>query len=172
MRRLRTLGRWLTDWRNGATLAASLLLVVVILVVNDSIAGRREAFDQLDAARAGATRRIDLLQHRIDELVGQGQANSADLGELVGEINALRAQVEDMGGRPVVAERTVPATSSTTARPEGSPASPGPTSTTTAPPAPPPTQPPPTQPPPDEPHPTTPLPVPCGTVFVPVLCAK
>lgn len=112
--------RWATDWRNGATLAATLFMVVLLVFVTDAIDGRREAFRALErqtaqqvSAREAATRRIDLLQARIDELVGKGETNAAVLGQLVGEVEALRAQVRAMGGSPVVDDRT--AITSTTA---------------------------------------------------------
>lgn len=177
MRRLRTLGRWVTDWRNGATLAATLFAVVLILVVNDAIAGRREAFEQLSASRAAASRRIDLLQGQINELIGRGETNAALLGELVAQVDALRSQVRELGGEPVVEAPTRPSPSPTTtqrlrATPAPSPTTttapgptaPGPTTTTTAP-----------IPPPEEPNPEPrpappPLPIPCRIVAVPLVC--
>jgi hypothetical protein len=169
--KLRTLGRWLTDWRNGATLVATLVLVVVLLVVNDAIAGRSQAFDalerqqdQLAASRAAASRRIDLLQARIDDLVGQGQVDAQVLGQLVAEVEALRSQVRMLGGRPVIETPSdqpivIVATTSTT-RPtststSSTPAPPASTTTTTAPP---------------RPAPSPADPFPCAVVFVPVLC--
>ena len=143
---------WFTNWRNGATLAATLVAATVLFVVVDASQGRHDAFEALQRqtrqqgeAREAATRRIDLLQARIDELVGKGEANAQVLGQLVGEVEALRAQVRAMGGDPVVDDRTTftstttrqPASPSTTPRepptttqPSPSP-SPSPTSTTT-----------------------------------------
>lgn len=133
-RRARLWG-WVTDWRNGATLAATIFMVVLVVFVTDAIEGRREAFDALERqtiqqgqAREAASRRIDLLQARIDELVGKGETNAAVLGQLVGEVEALRAQVRALGGDPVVDDRT--AVTSTTARSRS--AQPLPATTTTA----------------------------------------
>lgn len=113
---------WLTNWRNGATLAATLIAATVLFVVVDASQGRHDAFEALQRqtrqqgeAREAATRRIDLLQARIDELVGKGETNAAVLGQLVGEVEALRAQVRDLGGDPVVDDRT-PVTSTTARR--------------------------------------------------------
>lgn len=176
-RRQRVWG-WLTNWRNGVVLAASVLAVVLLLVVTDAIAGRQQAFRALEReteraldARRASTRRIDLLQARIDELVGQGQVDAQVLGQLVAEVDALRTQVEAMGGDPVVARaeteplpRPTPATTTTTSRAPTGP-QPSPSPTTTAPPGSPQPQP--------EPQPEPePSPFPCRTVFVPVICAE
>lgn len=177
MKRLRTLGRWLADWRNGATLVATLVLVVVLLIVNDAIAGRRQAFDALErqqqqqaAARTAATRRIDLLQARIDELVGQGETDAQVLGQLVAEVEALRTQVRALGAQPVVESpssepitvttrpappASQPPTPTTTATTRPSPPATTTTTTTTAPPGPP-----------------GPADIPCRVVFVPILCSE
>lgn len=171
-RRLRAVGRWATDWRNGATLAASLLVVVVFLVVNDAVAGRRDAFEALKAqteqaidARRAATRRIDLLQAKIDELVARGEVNAAVLGELAAEVDALRAQVRSLGADPVVDDPRSPSTTARPAPPTSttSPPAPSPTSTTsttstTAPPRPGP-----------EP-PGDPAPLVCDLVPIPFVC--
>lgn len=156
MTRRQRVWAWLTNWRNGATLAVTVIAVTVLFVVVDSSRGRDRAFDALQRqtrqqgeARAAATRRIDLLQARIDELVGKGETNAQVLGQLVGEVEALRAQVRAMGGDPVVDDRTA-VTSTTTRRPSSpsttqreppttttqpSPSpSPSPTTTTTTPP--------------------------------------
>lgn len=169
-RRQRVWG-WLTNWRNGVVLACSLLAVVLLLVVTDAIDGRQEAFRALEReteraidARRASTRRIDLLQARIDELVGQGQVDAQVLGQLVAEVDALRAQVEAMGADPVVARadtdprpRPAPPATTTTGR---TPPGPSPTdsaaTTTTQPPRNPQPQP--------EPEPN-----PCP-ITVPILC--
>lgn len=176
MTRLRTLGRWLGDWRNGAVFAACILVASVAFVIVDASQGRHDAFEALQRqtrqqgeAREAATRRIDLLQARIDELVGKGEANAAVLGQLVGEVEALRAQVRAMGGDPVVDDRTqvtsgpAPRSAPTTQR-----STPAPTTTAAPPPPTPSPQPAPTT-------TTTTRPgggVPCDAVFVPVLCAE
>lgn len=171
----RRVWQWVTDWRNGATLAATLLMVVVLLVVFDAIAGRREAFDALKdqtlearESRRAASRRIDLLQARIDELIGRGEVNAQLLGELVADVEALRSQVRSLGGTPVVesaADRRAART--TTTRPPGSGSS---STTSTTQPAP---RPDPGDPPDDDgPEPATPIPWPCSTAFVPVLCTE
>ena len=172
-RRQRVWG-WVTNWRNGVVAACSLLAVVLLLVVTDAIDGRQEAFRALEReteraidARRASSRRIDLLQARIDELVGQGQVDAQVLGQLVAEVDALRTQVEAMGGDPVVARAETeplprpapPATTTTTRQSPGTP--PPSTTTTTAPPGNPRPEP--------QPDPE-PGPFPCRSVFVPVLC--
>lgn len=143
----RRVWRWVTDWRNGATLAATLLMVVLLLVVNDAIAGRRQAFDALKRqtaqaidARRAATSRIDKLQARIDDLVGKGEVNAQVLGQLVAEVEALRTQVRAMGGDPIVAQASTEPSPTTTRQagspPSSSPAAPPSTTTTTARPSP------------------------------------
>lgn len=171
MKTLRSVGRWLVDWRNGATLVASIVAVVVLLTTVDAIAGRREAFEQLRSSRQAASRRIDLLQARIDELVADGEADTARVAQLDAEIDALRLQVQGLGGTPVVAPRPNVTTPRSTSPPPSSP------TTTTTPPrteppgpggAPPPT----TQPPP--PGPGAPPPdessAVCRLLTVPIVC--
>ena len=178
-RRLRTLARWATDWRNGATLAATILVSLLAFVVADAAQGRDQAFEaleqqteQLRLARAAASRRIDLLTAQIHELETRGEANAELLGTLVAEVEALRAQVRQLGAEPVVAApagdvasrspASTTSTTSTTARPP-----PSPTTTTTVPPAPGPGP----DPPAPEPEPPGP-PVVCRVLpFVPVVCS-
>lgn len=130
--------RWLTDYRNGAVVLASVLVALVAYVVVDSSLARTEALraqSQALEARAqtakAASRRIDLLQQRIAYLEAQGQGNSSEIGELRAQVAALQAQVEQQGKTPVVPRTTTttrPRTTSTT-----STTSPRPTTTTTRP---------------------------------------
>lgn len=178
---------WLTNWRNGATLAVTVIAVAVLFVVVDSSRGRDRALDALERQtrqqaddRAAASRRIDMLQARIDDLVGRGETNNVLLGQLVGEIEALRSQVRSLGAEPVVGEPptagvpVVPGPGAS--RPQESPSLPPPAP---APPAgPPPSDPPPSA--PSTPGPTTttttrpPGPEPsglCRLAPVPVVCS-
>lgn len=106
-------------WPHGR--AEAVLQRAVLLVLSVALAGlvglaivafvsSQEAADQAlrtrDRTAAAATRRIDLLQDRIDELVGRGEANAELLGQLVAEVEALRAQVRSLGGDPIVAGGT------------------------------------------------------------------
>lgn len=152
---------WLTNWRNGATLAVTVIAVTVLFVVVDSSRGRDRALDALERQtrqqsddRAASTRRIDMLQARIDELVDRGEANNVLLGLLVGEVEALRSQVRSLGAEPVVGEPAVGSRTPVLPGPGESrpPASPTPTPGPTSSPAPAPSSPPPSRP-PDAPPP-------------------
>lgn len=116
MRVPRAVGRFVGDWHNVATLIAAVLVAVIAYVVLEGAAERQRAFDAAEAAsRANidiadrATRRIDRLTQQIAEL--QKAADDARQTQAAAEarsstqIGALVAQVQQLGGRPVV---TVP----------------------------------------------------------------
>lgn len=127
--------RFFLDWRTGLTLAASLFVAILLVVV---VLGARIAIDALEArdnTASSATRRIDQLNDRIEELGSQltlqASVNGVRLGELSEQVAALQEQVRQLGGEPVVVDdpRQQVTTSTTTAAPP-----PPPTTTTTAPP--------------------------------------
>lgn len=139
-RALVAVARFLLDWRTGLTIAASLFVAILLVVV---VLGARIATDALDArdsTATAATRRIDKLNDRIEELgtqlTLQAAINGQRLGELSEQVAALQEQVRQLGGEPVVVvdprqpDRTT--TTTTTAPPTTSS-----TTTTTAPPPPP-----------------------------------
>lgn len=136
---LRTFGRWLADWRNGATAIGTLLSVLLVFVVVNAIESRNAALDVAEATaedstaqRKATTRRIDLLLERTGELEAAAVVNGERIGELVAEVNALREQVRQMGGEPVVdapepdGRRAAPSDDQTDDEPPPSPPPPGP----------------------------------------------
>lgn len=132
----RSVLRYLADWRNGLTFAATVLVALLALVTIDGISGRRQAVDALRAqsrqalsAQQAASRRIDLLNGQIETLNAQAEENGQTIGELVGDMHALEQQVRDLGARPVV---TVPTTTTTTRPPVTTTTAPRSTTTTTA----------------------------------------
>lgn len=120
---------WLSDWRNGATVLASVLVALVAYVTIDASIARNQAVDSKNQSTIAATRRIDKLNDRIrdlgEELVRAANKNGQRIGELTSQITALEEQVRQLGGRPVVVTPTT--TTSTTGPPRTSP----PTSTST-----------------------------------------
>jgi hypothetical protein len=128
--------RWLSNWRNGATLVASLLVALVAFVVIDASQARQDALDARNRTAATATRRIDKLNDRIEALgtmlFEQADANGQRIGELTAQVEALSQQVRDLGGTPIVVQPSASSSSSsqqpttTTA-----PRAPSPTTTTT-----------------------------------------
>lgn len=92
--------RWLLDWRNGATVVASVVVVLLGITVSESITDRNRAFDlaertlesQKDQRRA-ATRRIDLLTNQV--------------GALTEQVAALRQQLLEAGVKPKVTSPAV-----------------------------------------------------------------
>lgn len=128
--------RWLADWRTGAVACATVLVLLLGYVVVDGKLARDDALDvakataeQAQDARRAATRRIDLLLKRIDDLEQQGGNNGAVIADLRTQVEALRGQVRQLGGRPVVSGS--PSTTSTTAPRRVPPST---TTTTTTPP--------------------------------------
>lgn len=123
--------RWLSDWRNAAAIAASVLVALLAYVTIDASIARNQAVSGRNRSTAAATRRIDKLNHRIeglgDELVGAADQNGKRIGELVAQISALQEQIRRMGGRPVV----LAATTTTTAAPRSTSTTTSSTTTTT-----------------------------------------
>jgi hypothetical protein len=109
--------RWLSNWRNGATLVASLLVALVAFVVIDASQARQDALDARNRTAATATRRIDKLNDRIEALgtmlFEQADANGQRIGELTTQISALQEQVRQLGGKPVVVVNGTGTTSTT-----------------------------------------------------------
>jgi hypothetical protein len=126
------LGDWVFDWRTGLTLLASLVVALVLAVV---ITGARTTNDALEARNrtaSAATRRIDMLNEKIDRLGAElavANENAVDngnrIGQLDAQIGALQEQVRALGGRPVVP------TTTTTTRPPSTTTTTRPTTTTT-----------------------------------------
>jgi type II secretory pathway pseudopilin PulG len=136
----RTVGRWVTDWRNGAAFAATALVLVLAFVVHDGAQARDQAFRSLERttenaldARRAASRRIDLLSTRIGDLEARGEENGALIGELRQQVAALVEQVRQMGGKPVVAPTGSHSSSSTSTSSPTSKTAPSTTTSTTSP---------------------------------------
>ena len=123
--------RWLLDWRNGATVLASILVALLGLVVVDSIHGRHQANRLLQReiargvdARAASTRRIDALTRQV--------------GALTEQVSELRDQLLRLGVEPTVAApavQPVPSTTSTTRPPPSTTTTSTTTTSTTRPPS-------------------------------------
>lgn len=149
-RRLGIAGRFMADWKNGATLLGTLLVALIFYVVIDGSIARRDARDMatesakaaqeevrrgIDSRQASSARITDL-QNRINDLIGQVEETNRLAGESSAREHALAEQLRQLGQRPVVTPRviTVPAppapttTTTTTTRPPT-------TTTTTRPPA-------------------------------------
>lgn len=130
----RLLVAWATDWRNGATLAASVAVAVIAFVLIDASQARNDALDARNRTAAAATRRIDLLNERIEnlgeEMAEAAFSNGARIGGLADQVAALQEQVRQLGGEPVIPSTTTTTSSraSTTSAPR--------TTTTTRPPPP------------------------------------
>lgn len=150
----RSFGRWLTNWRNPATLVAAVFVTILAITVMDSISTRDRAFDaqqrtvqQALDARQAATRRIDALTGEINRLQQSAEENGQRIAELVAQVAALQEQIRRMGGQPIVVEPAParPSTTTTTTvrpvAPQPPPTSPTTTTTTTMAPTPPPSTP-------------------------------
>lgn len=105
-----TLTRWLLDWRTGVTAIGSVVAVLLLLVVLDARAAREGAIDAARATavqaidmREAATRRIDLLSAELDELESSHRSAAA-IARLEAEVDALEAQLAELGERPVTAQ--------------------------------------------------------------------
>ena len=135
MSRLRAFGRWLTDWRTGATLVASILVALLAIIVVDAIQSRRAADARADRTIGELEVTVGELRRRgerIDALAAQLEEASGARAQLAEEVRALRELLIDGGmlePRPaatVADPRTGPgasprATPSPTPRPSAQP---------------------------------------------------
>lgn len=98
-----------------ALLAGAVVAYVVLSQLNarEALNTAKESLDARARTAAAATRRIDLLNDRIEDLSAEIEANGVVIGQLRGEIAALQEQIRQMGGDPVV----VRTTTTTTQRP-------------------------------------------------------
>lgn len=101
--------RWITDWRNGAVVLASVLVAYLGVLVVTGITDRRDATNAaIQAARSEQqarevdTRRIDELLAEIDTLNRQGKRNGRRLATLQAQITVLEAQLRENGITPAV----------------------------------------------------------------------
>lgn len=135
MTRARAVVGWLANWRNGATVVASVLVALVGFVVIDASIARNGALDARNRTASAATRRIDLLNERIEELgedlVASANANGVRIGELSAQIAALQEQVRQLGGEPVVVRPTTTTTAGASPPPSTTTTTRPPTTTTT-----------------------------------------
>lgn len=153
---MRRVLRWLADWRNGATLTASLLVALALVSYLDAVRSRTEALDtarqtaaQAVDARQAATRRIDQLGAQLAELQTDLRTAEAERAALLVQLQAVLAQLQALGVAPLVSgSPTAPTTDRTTS---GTPSATPSPSTTTRPPA---DRPPPTTRPSASPSPT------------------
>ena len=133
-----TVLRWVSDWRNGAVVAASAFVALVAFVTIDASVARNDALEARNRTAAAATRRIDLLNDRIealgDQLAASAYSNGERIGALALQVAALQEQVRQLGGEPVIVNHpstttTAAPQTTTTTRPRGRPS----TTTTTRP---------------------------------------
>jgi cell division protein ZapA (FtsZ GTPase activity inhibitor) len=146
--RLRRMVAWLLDWRTGATLLATAVVVLLAIVVVDALQTRENVLDQAAEEREDNADRIDRLNDRIamlsKEVVQAREQRAADAARMEAVIAALVEQVRQLDGVPVAGSLAAP----TPAPPPSSGDEPPPDS-----PAPPPDDPPPPEPPDDPPDP-------------------
>lgn len=144
--RWEALRRWVADPRTGMAVAVSLLAAAVIATVLISGITAQRALGSRDQTGAAASRRVDLLNERIEELgdrlVEENRENGIRIGELSDQVAALQEQVRQLGGIPVVVVSTTTTTTGPAPATTTSMTQPPPTTTTT--------QPPPEEPPPDD----------------------
>lgn len=103
-RHLARLGRFVTDWRNGATLLASVLVALLVFLVIDAQQARNDSAEAQKRTSAAATRRIDLLTKTQQGLVGQIARLVETAAKQQAAIAALEEQVRQMGGEPVAGQ--------------------------------------------------------------------
>lgn len=131
------LGRWAADWRTGAAVAATAFVALLIVVVVSSTLTTQDALDARQATAAAASRRIDRLNARIEELGDEistaAFTNGVRIGELADQVAALQEQVRQMGGEPVVIVEPRRSDSTTTSTSTTSTTRPSSTTTTTRP---------------------------------------
>jgi len=134
---LRTVGRWVTDWRNGAVIAASLLAGGFLFFVVDASRGRHDA---LQALKANAAQSMDIREAQSQRITGLQD----DIRLLTDEVVQLRQMLVAAGvdppprtattrRRPSTTTTTVPRRTTTTTTSSSRP-SPSTTSTTNPPP--------------------------------------
>lgn len=125
----RRIARWVFDWHNGATLLATVLVALfVVVILHGAIAQRQanetanRALDTADNAnraaqdevqrsidaRQAATRRIDSLQQTIGAMYVQVQEVNRLAAESVAREEALSNQVKRLGAVPVVSVVPLP----------------------------------------------------------------
>lgn len=96
--------RW--SWRDWVLVVVSMVVLVVLAAtltaaVVDSIASRRSTERILLDQRAAASRRVDLLQQRIEDLQAQVEGQSVEVGQARTRIAVLEEQIRQLGGQPV-----------------------------------------------------------------------
>lgn len=160
----------------------ALLMVLLFITTIGSLSATVLALNARQDTVSRATKRITSLQHDLADARDQIAVLHGQNADASAKLDAVLEQLRQMGATPVVtasSTTTAPAparrraASTTTATTTSAPQSPPTPTTTTAPPPSPGYRPPPSAPPADPaPHPTTPIPVPCETVFVPLLCTR
>lgn len=142
---LRSVGRWLADWRNGATLLATVLVALLAVVVADGRHARDAALHGLTAQANQSRSAQEAASRRIDMLTGEITNLRAELDQvLVATTDEQRQQaVDDANQRRTTTTATTAPSNPTASAPPGpaQPSAPA-TTTTTAPPPPSPTTPP------------------------------
>lgn len=145
--RARRVAGFVFDWRNGATLVASVAVVLITFVVIDGSIARQEtrelarrAIEQANLetqrgieSREASTARITELQNRVGEFGFAIQQSVDAQGQAIAESKALAAQIEALGAKPVVTPRAAPEPVTITTRPAPT-TQPVPAPTTTVPP--------------------------------------
>lgn len=116
--------RGLATWQVAGPIVAYALTAMFVATVVQAFVARQQAYDSQQASRAAAVRRIDLLQHQINDLQDRLRhvktTDARQRGRMQDAIAALAEQIRQLGGQPV----TDGGPSSTSTRP--SPAATGP----------------------------------------------
>jgi hypothetical protein len=89
-----------------ATLAVVAFYAVAVTVVAAMVIANQQS------SRTAASSRITALQGEIRRLADQVSEGNRRTGELAGQVVVLQAQVAELGGEPLVAERPAEATTS------------------------------------------------------------
>lgn len=123
-RAARAAGRWLIDWRTGLTFLASIVVALLLVVVITGARTTQAALAARQDIAERATRRIDLQNQKISELIALSQSSAEKIGALSDQVAVMQEQVRQLGGVPIVKEVIVPVPvpvpTSTTVPPAGS----------------------------------------------------
>lgn len=119
---------FLLDWRNLATLLATVLVALTVVTYVDNVRSRVEATSSLKAEVAESAQLREAATRRIDELSRQIQQLQADLDDaregraaIKAQLDALIVQIRHMGGEPVVTPAPSSGSRSTSPSPSPSP---------------------------------------------------
>lgn len=95
---LRGFGRWVSDWRTGTVVVASVLVALLAVVVVDSIQARRASEARADLTLHELQIAVQELQRRgvrIDALAGQLEQAQSSRDDLAEQVRGLRELLID-----------------------------------------------------------------------------